>query len=248
MNGTTKFIIGAVATSLMAMASHSLFGLGGSFIDRLGEGATAAVTGSGVPGVSVAMDSEPTLNRVAVLSGTVSDADRAKIEAAVLAVPGIKGVRWADGSGAAAAAPAATTPEAPATVEAVKDCQSDVDAVIKGKTIQFDSGAATIKPESQALIDALAGALTQCAGTKVEVAGHTDLTGNDAANMRLSEERANSVVAALVAKAIPADRLLPKGYGETKPVQPGMTAAANAANRRIEFSVASAAPAAAPAE
>lgn len=142
-----------------------------------------------------------------------------------------------------AAAPA----ETPASVEEIKNCQAEVDTTIKGKTIQFDSGTAVIKAESQPLIDAMAQVLTPCDGTQVEVAGHTDLTGNDAANMRLSEERANAVVQALVAKGVPNVRLLPKGYGETKPAMPGMTAAANAANRRIEFAVgaAGAAPVAA---
>lgn len=153
-----------------------------------------------------------------------------------------------------AAVPAATTapdatanaaPEAPATAEAVKTCQGDVDAVIKGKTINFASGGAAISAESIPLIDALAKSLTDCAGTTVEVAGHTDTTGGDAANQRLSEERANAVVAALVDRGIPNTRLVPKGYGETQPIDPGVTPAANAANRRIEFKVAATAAASA---
>jgi outer membrane protein OmpA-like peptidoglycan-associated protein len=44
----------------------------------------------------------------------------------------------------------------------------------------------------------------------------------------------------MVAKSVPSDRLVPKGYGETKPVEATMTAAANAKNRRIEFHVAAA--------
>ena len=134
------------------------------------------------------------------------------------------------------AAPAVT--EAPATAEQVAGCQTQVDGIIQGKTIQFDTSTATIKAESQPLIDAMAAALTPCEGTQVEVAGHTDLTGGDAANMRLSEDRANAVVAALVAKGVPNARLLPKGYGETQPLQRGTGAAVNAANRRIEFKVA----------
>jgi outer membrane protein OmpA-like peptidoglycan-associated protein len=87
------------------------------------------------------------------------------------------------------------------------------------------------------MVDALAAKLGPCQGTKVEVAGHTDLTGVAANNQRLSEERANTVVAALVAKGVPTARLTPKGYGQTKPVMPGTTAEANTKNRRIEFSV-----------
>ncbi len=142
----------------------------------------------------------------------------------------------------------ATGPDAPATAEAVKTCQTDVDAVIAGKTVNFESGRSVIKADSIALIEALATASKACAGTQIEVAGHTDQTGGDAANMRLSEERANAVVAALTVRGVPVERLAPKGYGETKLVDPAMTPDALAKNRRIEFRVASSvAPAAAPA-
>jgi outer membrane protein OmpA-like peptidoglycan-associated protein len=143
----------------------------------------------------------------------------------------------------------AVTPaaEAPATVEAVANCQTGVDEVIKGKTINFTSGGSAIAVDSQALIDAVAASLKDCAGTTIEVAGHTDTTGGDAPNQRLSEERANSVVRALVTKGVPAERLAPKGYGESKPLDPAVNAAAHAKNRRIEFTVATTAAAAAPA-
>jgi OmpA-OmpF porin, OOP family len=150
------------------------------------------------------------------------------------------------------ATPAVATPdvaapavaEAPATVEAVKSCQADVDAVVKGKTINFESSKAIIKADSMPLIEALANASKACAGTTIEVAGHTDQQGGDAANMRLSEERANAVVAALTERGVPKERMSPKGYGETKLLDQAATPDALAKNRRIEFSVASSAPAA----
>ncbi len=143
---------------------------------------------------------------------------------------------------AAAPATAAGTAvaEAPATVEAVKDCQSDVDAVITGKTINFESARAIIKADSMPLIDAIAKASKDCAGTQIEVAGHTDQQGNDAYNLRLSEERANAVVAALTERGVPRERLLPKGFGETKLLDQASTPDALAKNRRIDFTVAAA--------
>ena len=233
MNGTTKFIIGAVATSLMAMASHSLFGMGGGFINKLQRGAETAVGSTGIAGIKIAMKDDPTLNRIVLLSGTATDEQKTAAIAAARAVPGVKDAIWVDAPGVAAAVPAVVADKGPpANAEQIKGCQTDVDAVIKGKTIQFDTAAATIKSESQGLVDALAGALAACSGTMVEVAGHTDIRGDAAKNMRLSEERANSVVSALVAKGIPATRLMPKGFGETKPL-----GADDAANRRIEFGV-----------
>ena len=140
---------------------------------------------------------------------------------------------------AIAAPPIATgAPEAPATAEVVQNCQSKIDGIIAGKTINFVTGGATIAPESIALIDSLATELKPCAGTSVEIAGHTDVTGGTAANQRLSEERANSVVSALVERGVPSQRLLPKGMGETAPVDSAMNSAAHAKNRRIEFKVA----------
>ena len=142
---------------------------------------------------------------------------------------------------------AASVAEAPATVEAVTNCQTGVDEVIKGKTINFTTGGSAIAVDSQPLIDAVAASLKDCAGTTIEVGGHTDTTGGDAPNQRLSEERANSVVQALVAKGVPAERLAPKGYGESKSLDPALNAAAHAKNRRIEFTVATTGGAAAPA-
>jgi OOP family OmpA-OmpF porin len=138
---------------------------------------------------------------------------------------------------AAAVTPAA---EVPATAEAVKSCQGDVNAVITGKTINFESSKAIIKADSLALIDEIAKASKACAGTVIEVAGHTDQQGGDAPNLRLSEERANAVVAALTERGVPKERLSPKGYGETKLLDQANTPDALAKNRRIEFNVAAA--------
>jgi OmpA-OmpF porin, OOP family len=146
----------------------------------------------------------------------------------------------------AIAAPAGSaTVEVPATAAAVTDCQTKVDGIIKGKTINFTTSGSAIAPDSMPLIEALATELKGCAGTSIEVGGHTDIRGGDAANQRLSEERANSVVSALAERGVPTARLLPKGYGETVPLDPATTAEAYAKNRRIEFKVAATAPAAA---
>jgi OmpA-OmpF porin, OOP family len=163
---------------------------------------------------------------------------------------GAKCAAGAAGASAPAAEVSATLPAAPevaATAEAVGDCQTKVNAAIAGKTINFVTGGAGIAADSQALIAAIATDLKDCAGTAIEVQGHTDASGGDAANQTLSEARANAVTQALVAKGVPTARLSAKGYGETTPLDSAGTPAAYAKNRRIEFKVAATGAAAAPA-
>ena len=75
------------------------------------------------------------------------------------------------------------------------------------------------------------------AGTRVEIGGHTDNTGDAAANLKLSEDRANAVRTKLVDLGVPADLLTSKGYGDTKPVADNSTDDGRAKNRRMEFTV-----------
>jgi OmpA-OmpF porin, OOP family len=242
MGSTTKFIIGALATALLAGVAHGPLGLGGSCCGKIGTAAQAAVD----PAVSVTMQDSP-LQRVALLSGNVTDpAARAAALAAVLATPGVASARWIDGDAAVADAPAA--PETPATAATVANCQTAVDTAIKGKKINFATGRAEITADSMPLISELAKALKDCAGTMVEVSGHTDRTGNPAANQTLSEARAQAVVVALGKDGVPAERMAGKGYGATKLLDEGLAPVAHAANRRIEFSVASTASAPGPVE
>jgi OmpA-OmpF porin, OOP family len=244
MNGVTKFIIGGVVTSLMAMAAHSALGMGNGFVDGLESSARTALGQADGGDTTLAFVRDPALRRFAILSGNADDATKARLLAAVRAVPGVAGARWADDAGAVAVA------DAPATAAAVGNCQSAVDTAINGQTIQFDSGMASIKPESDTLLTAIATALTPCAGTVVEVGGHTDARGSQATNAALSQARADAVVAALTARNVPAERLTARGYGFSQLKVQSTGAAANAANRRIEFSVAgagAATPAATPA-
>lgn len=160
------------------------------------------------------------------------------------------GERCAAEAGAVAAGPPAVAApgaaDAPASVEAVENCQKNVDAAIANKTVVFNSGGARVMPVSKELLDAIGGSIKDCAGTTVEVAGHTDRVGNPESNLALSQARADSVKAELVSRGVPADRLVAKGYGESKPTDPNAPEN-NAADRRIEFSVATAAAPAAPA-
>jgi outer membrane protein OmpA-like peptidoglycan-associated protein len=70
---------------------------------------------------------------------------------------------------------------------------------------------------------------------KIGVEGHTDNVGSPASNKTLSEARAKSVVSALVAQGISADRLTPAGYGQDNPVADNNTEEGRAKNRRVEL-------------
>lgn len=110
------------------------------------------------------------------------------------------------------------------------------DLFAKGK-IRFDTGSATIDRDSLALLDRLVETASRCPSTPIEVAGHTDASGDDAANQALSEKRAQAVVDYLVLAGLPSERLTAIGYGSTHPVASNDTDDGRAQNRRIEFVV-----------
>lgn len=101
--------------------------------------------------------------------------------------------------------------------------------------INFDTGKAVIRPESQQIIDQVADMLKEETSLNVSVEGHTDSTGDPAGNLRLSEMRAAAVMAALVERGIDAARLSSKGYGRTKPVAGNGTEEGRSKNRRVEL-------------
>jgi outer membrane protein OmpA-like peptidoglycan-associated protein len=100
----------------------------------------------------------------------------------------------------------------------------------------FETAKSAIKPESFPLLDEVARVLLDNPQiAKLRVEGHTDSRGNDAYNLKLSDERAASVRAYLESKGVEAARLTSQGFGETQPVDPRNVAAAWDKNRRVEF-------------
>jgi len=102
--------------------------------------------------------------------------------------------------------------------------------------VQFDTGKATIKSESGALLDEVAGVLTQHTEmTKLEVQGHTDNRGAVAFNKKLSQSRADAVRKALIQRGVAGERLVAKGYGPDKPIEDNSTDEGRQKNRRVQF-------------
>jgi outer membrane protein OmpA-like peptidoglycan-associated protein len=102
----------------------------------------------------------------------------------------------------------------------------------------FRTGKAKIRRRSNALLNNVAQVLVNHPDIqKVEVGGHTDDRGSDEKNKKLSQERADAVVAYLVKQGVAAERLVGVGYGEEVPAMEGTNRKAREANRRVEFKV-----------
>jgi OOP family OmpA-OmpF porin len=128
-----------------------------------------------------------------------------------------------------------TEPRARADEAAVLDVQRRVAALLVDRPLVFAPGATT--PEDGAVVlDLIAAALRRVEGLSVTVVGHTDSTGDPAANLALSEERAEAVRDELVARGLPASTLRVVGRGGTEPVRVDGVEDVEA-SRRIEFVV-----------
>jgi outer membrane protein OmpA-like peptidoglycan-associated protein len=131
-------------------------------------------------------------------------------------------------------------PAGAAFAEVVKDIplkKLEVGTVIVLRNIFFDTGKATLRPESTAELERLQKLLTETPALKLEMSGHTDDVGEAAMNQDLSQRRAQAVVAYLTQHGIAAARLSAVGYGETKPEVPNTSKLNRQLNRRTEFKV-----------
>jgi outer membrane protein OmpA-like peptidoglycan-associated protein len=102
--------------------------------------------------------------------------------------------------------------------------------------IYFDFNKATIKPESEVVLQQIAGIMQKNPDWKLDVRGHTDNIGDDNFNLGLSQRRAAAVKDALVTRyKIAPDRLATSGYGASQPIESNKTMEGRARNRRVEL-------------
>ncbi|WP_298492923.1 OmpA family protein [uncultured Algibacter sp.] len=153
-----------------------------------------------------------------------------------------KGCPWADKDGDGVLDKDDKCPDVKGTV-ANNGCPEVTQAVQAtlneyAKTILFDTGKATIKAQSAAVLGDIIGILKEYPTAKFTVEGHTDSVGSDKLNQRLSDSRANSVKEYLVQNGIDAFRLSALGYGESRPIDSNKTRAGRANNRRVEINLA----------
>lgn len=118
-----------------------------------------------------------------------------------------------------------------------------VERVGEGIKVTFDSGLlfavskSDLSAAAQASLRELAETLNKYEDTEVLIEGHTDASGSDELNLKLSEDRARSVKTFLVGQNVKASRLTTVGYGEAQPVGDNSTTAGKAQNRRVEVAI-----------
>ena len=103
--------------------------------------------------------------------------------------------------------------------------------------IYFAVGKSHLAANADIALEQLYTILKEHPYLRVEISGHTSSPGSNAANLKLSQARAEAVVTWLVAKGVKADQLVAKGYGEDKPIATNKTKAGREQNRRIEVTV-----------
>ena len=113
----------------------------------------------------------------------------------------------------------------------------EANATLVLRNIFFPTNQFVLEPTSATELDKLVEFLRENATLQVEISGHTDNVGSDAANLLLSQNRAKSVVDYLAQHGIAATRLKAKGYGETKPLESNDSDAGRAQNRRTELKI-----------
>lgn len=105
------------------------------------------------------------------------------------------------------------------------------------ENVYFNTGNAILKPESYSSLNNLTELMLNKKNLHIELSGHTDNVGDDASNMTLSKDRAETVKAYLIKKGIEALRIIAVGYGETVPVASNETPSGRQKNRRTEVKI-----------
>lgn len=127
----------------------------------------------------------------------------------------------------------------PAQVDAVpltgERCALMLNSLVTQRPIRFAPGSAVLTRSARESLDRVAELMRRCPESVLEIGGHTDSQGSAELNRRLSKARAETVLAALEARAIPSQRMTAVGYGEDHPIASNATPIGRSRNRRIAF-------------
>ncbi|WP_228243373.1 OmpA family protein [Porphyrobacter sp. GA68] len=224
---TDRLLIVAGALVVSAAAALTAEMTGTSLVTRMEGRAARVIAEAGHTSVRADfIDRFGWLSRHPTLSGgeALDDQQRTRVAQAVAAVPGVGGIRWADG-----------IPQAVVGVDGPDDghCSAALDAVLRTRSIRFDESSAVIVPGNEMLLDEVADALRPCTGSVVAIIGHADPSGDEAGNIPLSRSRAQSVRKALIARGIPATAIRASGIGSAEAGE--NTAPGDPADPKIDF-------------
>jgi OOP family OmpA-OmpF porin len=116
-----------------------------------------------------------------------------------------------------------------------EECLADIQATQTDSKILFESGSGTLDKSAGPILDQIAEILKACGGIRLQIQGHTDSQGRESMNQALSQNRAQSVLAALRERRVLTGNFEAVGFGETQPIADNETEEGREANRRIEF-------------
>lgn len=125
---------------------------------------------------------------------------------------------------------ASMSPEPP-----VETCRTKADQISRAHTITFEDDNSAVSEDSHDMLDAMAGLARICRAYPLEIGVHTDARGAQSFNETRSQQRAEAIRSYLSEQGLDAGRLVPVGYGESRPIDPAQTSEAYALNRRVEF-------------
>jgi len=204
--------------------------------------------GVAVPNANVVLSPAPGLNvpsgQQAPVERTLTTDDQGRINAEeLLAGPYMVRVESSDRHMGSTAQQATVEPRVSRGVEiTVARRPARASVAIRGnvlailRQVHFQTNSAEILPDSNTLLEEIADTINRHPEiTAVEIQGHTDNVGNPASNLTLSQSRAEAVRDTLIRLGVPADKLTARGFGQTRPLRPNLTAVGRTANRRVEF-------------
>ncbi|WP_298260050.1 OmpA family protein [uncultured Litoreibacter sp.] len=116
-----------------------------------------------------------------------------------------------------------------------KECVSKINSMLNASKIVFEPSSSDITEAAGQTVDRIAQIAKQCERVQMEIGGYTDSQGREEMNAALSQQRADAVRSALLARRVLVGNITAKGYGEADPIADNDTAEGREANRRIEF-------------
>ncbi|MBX2843065.1 MAG: OmpA family protein [Flammeovirgaceae bacterium] len=113
----------------------------------------------------------------------------------------------------------------------------EIGTTVRLNNIFFETGNSALKEASFSELKKVVKLLEENPKMKIEISGHTDNVGSEESNLKLSEERSEAVTSYLKSQNIVSDRIVNKGYGETKPLSDNNTEEGKQQNRRVDFTI-----------